>query len=93
MLLAHPDKCHWYINCSLANLDDNEGYEGEDEDLDDVVVTKEGFIRMEPFRVREAGAFVWECRYPQLFDDVTGRCREFMNVDCKSRFQPVDQCK
>ncbi|RUS75856.1 hypothetical protein EGW08_016377, partial [Elysia chlorotica] len=36
---------------------------------------------------------VWECRYPQLFDPVTRRCREFMGVACQGRFEPVDQCE
>ncbi|KAK3750276.1 hypothetical protein RRG08_015769 [Elysia crispata] len=53
----------------------------------------ENFIVMDPAPVERAGSFVWECRYPQLFDQVTGRCREFLNVDCQSRFEPYDQCE
>nr|KAG5706508.1 hypothetical protein BaRGS_028679 [Batillaria attramentaria] len=34
-----------------------------------------------------------ECRYPQLFDTVTRRCREFINVRCGDRFEPVDPCE
>ncbi|XP_076465470.1 uncharacterized protein LOC143297167 [Babylonia areolata] len=34
-----------------------------------------------------------ECRYPQLFDTATGRCREFINVRCLDRFEPVDPCE
>ncbi|PVD19358.1 hypothetical protein C0Q70_19846 [Pomacea canaliculata] len=34
-----------------------------------------------------------ECRYPQLFDTVTSRCREFINVQCGDRFEPVDPCE
>ena len=34
-----------------------------------------------------------ECRYPQLFDMETGRCREFINVRCQDRFEPVDPCE
>ena len=53
----------------------------------------EDFILMDPTRVGQEGPLVWECRYPQLFDQVTGRCREFINVKCLSRFEPYDQCK
>ncbi|KAL8589097.1 hypothetical protein ACOMHN_017260 [Nucella lapillus] len=34
-----------------------------------------------------------ECRYPQLFDLGSGRCREFLNVRCQDRFEPVDPCE
>ncbi|CAG5123789.1 unnamed protein product [Candidula unifasciata] len=96
--LPHPDNCHWYFNCSFANL---EALGGNTEQLDLFSMTpgssssgeKDGFIPLKPFRVAEAGAFVWECRFPQLFDEMTGRCREFVNVDCKSRFEAVDQCE
>ncbi|XP_041375059.1 uncharacterized protein LOC121387889 [Gigantopelta aegis] len=37
--------------------------------------------------------YVRECRYPQLFDRGTVRCREFINVNCDSRFEPVDPCE
>ncbi|CAG5128102.1 unnamed protein product [Candidula unifasciata] len=92
-LLPHPHNCHWYINCSLANLDDLETKPEHREGEDSRTNSDEGSITLLPFRVRHAGVFVWECRYPQLFDEATGRCREFINVDCKSRFQPVDQCE
>ncbi|BFY97985.1 hypothetical protein BsWGS_01025 [Bradybaena similaris] len=92
-LLPHPDNCHWYINCSLANLDDLDTKPGQTESDDPGAYSDAGFVSLQPFRVRHAGVFVWECRYPQLFDDATGRCREFMNVDCKSKFEPVDQCE
>ncbi|XP_035829800.1 uncharacterized protein LOC118479190 [Aplysia californica] len=91
--LPHPDTCHWYYNCSLANLENVPTQATAHYSDDDIDYTREGFYRMEPFRVVDAGVFVWECRYPQLFDDVTMRCREFINVDCKSRFEAVDQCE
>ncbi|KAK6180028.1 hypothetical protein SNE40_012249 [Patella caerulea] len=37
--------------------------------------------------------YVMECRYPQLFDIVTNRCREFINVHCGNRFEAVDRCE
>ncbi|GFS06404.1 chitin binding beak protein 1 [Elysia marginata] len=54
---------------------------------------EDDFIRMDPTPVRGVELFVWECRYPQLFDHVSGHCREFMNVDCRARFEPYDQCE
>ncbi|KAK7011769.1 chitin binding beak protein 1 [Biomphalaria glabrata] len=89
-LLPHPTNCHWYYNCSLSSVDEvfpEEILEDQSQD------TREGFIILKPFRVRSAGPFVWECRFPQLFDDVTNTCREFINVQCKSRFEPVEQCE
>ncbi|BFZ01121.1 hypothetical protein BsWGS_04160 [Bradybaena similaris] len=97
-LLPHPDNCHWYFNCSFANLEAIGSSTGQLESYQDVTESssssdRDGVISMQPFRVIEAGLFVWECRYPQLFDDITGKCREFVNVDCKSRFEAVDQCE
>ncbi|CAL1539215.1 unnamed protein product, partial [Lymnaea stagnalis] len=92
-LLPHPENCHWYINCSLANLDDTQARSNEEQGDDPSEDTREGFYLLQPFRVRREGVFVWECRFPQLFDDVTNVCREFINVECKNRFEPVDQCE
>ncbi|KAH9520287.1 hypothetical protein Btru_060429 [Bulinus truncatus] len=89
-LLPHPKNCHWYYNCSLSSLDGAAPEITQDDTGDD---TGSGFILLTPFRVRSAGLFVWECRFPQLFDDVTNTCREFVNVQCKSRFEPVEQCE
>ncbi|XP_029643690.1 uncharacterized protein LOC115218061 [Octopus sinensis] len=37
--------------------------------------------------------FTVECKYPQLFDSVQLRCREFLNNNCNGRFEPVDPCE
>ncbi|XP_046350574.2 uncharacterized protein LOC124131378 [Haliotis rufescens] len=42
---------------------------------------------------RHGEPFVAECRYPQLFDVNINRCREFINVGCGYKFEPVDPCE
>lgn len=42
---------------------------------------------------RHGEPFVAECRYPQLFDVNINRCREFINVECGYKFEPVDPCE
>lgn len=37
--------------------------------------------------------FTVECPYPQLFDEFQMRCREYLNVKCGSRFEPVAHCE
>lgn len=37
--------------------------------------------------------FTVECPYPQLFDEFQMRCREYLNVKCGPRFEPVAHCE
>ncbi|XP_071165550.1 uncharacterized protein [Mytilus edulis] len=39
------------------------------------------------------GAYLYECQYPQLFNDVTGNCVVFGNVKCGNRFLPQSPCQ
>ncbi|CAG2185606.1 unnamed protein product [Mytilus edulis] len=34
-----------------------------------------------------------ECKYPDLFSDVSQKCERFQNVSCKSRMEPQAPCK
>ncbi|WAR05418.1 hypothetical protein MAR_020787 [Mya arenaria] len=37
--------------------------------------------------------YTQECRYPDLFDDVTKMCHDFEHVDCTSRPEPMAPCQ
>jgi len=39
------------------------------------------------------GSYLRECKYPQLFDQVSMTCQNFTDVRCGSRIEPQSPCK
>ena len=39
------------------------------------------------------GHYLMECPYPQLFNDELGKCSDYTEVVCGTRFEPKSPCK
>ncbi|KAL4228860.1 hypothetical protein ACF0H5_011900 [Mactra antiquata] len=57
-IIANPDNCAVYFNCSSTN-----------------------------------NGHTTECKYPDLFDDTTKTCKDFTQVTCQSRPEPMAPCQ
>ncbi|XP_071175832.1 uncharacterized protein [Mytilus edulis] len=43
--------------------------------------------------VTKYGHHLMECTYPDLFDPITGQCKEFYNVQCDQKHEPMAPCE